>query len=583
MQKSPVKNIVLLLTLTFVVALGGGGGSYGSDAKKADAIFLNGRIYTADAEQSEAEAMVVADGKIVFVGDNDAAMAYESASSVDLKGRRVLPGLIDTHCHLLWFSDGSLPSVRPALSATMSKAEVLAAVKSFAEKHRDLPAIYGIGFDAPACKPVHKSELDAVVGDRPVFLMDSGGHFAWANSAALALVDTKDDSRAHYFERDKDGNPIGGMYEQGPIFRMMATLFPFDAKVMAETLPETIKGFNAFGITGVFDAGLPPQLEPAANDALRKMETDGTLDLRIFTSHFGMPFEDMTKVGDKLKALGSKTDLVRPCALKMISDGTIEACSAYMFEAYNAPGSGVGATNYTVEQMTAAGTAAAAAGFGVHIHAIGDRAISQALEVFERLGPIGGGKTMAHCQVLPADGLERWAKQTDVVFETTPLWLVSGAEGEETESYTYKVLGRDRFMRQSPFRSLKRAGVTITFGSDYPVSGGIEGVFPLNEMWAAINRKTLAGKGIYSPAGEYLDVKDSIDAYTINAARQLKSEKDIGSLEVGKSADFVILDKDILTIDPLDIHGVVEELDFNDGVSILQTWLRGRLVYEKEQ
>ena len=156
-------------------------------------------------------------------------------------------------------------------------------------------------------------------------------------------------------------------------------------------------------------------------------------------------------------------------------------------------------------------------------------------------------------------------------------------EENETEGYTYKVLGKDRFMRQSPFQSLKRAGVTVTFGSDYPVSGGLEGVCPLNNIWAAVNRKTLGGDKIDSPASEYLDVKDSIDAYTINAARQLKAEKEIGSLEVGKSADFVVLDKDILAIDPTDVHGILETAGFKDGVSVLKTYLRGKLVYEKKQ
>ncbi len=582
----PFFMVILLLATLALVIISGGCGSSGSgpSKEKADAIFFNGRIYTADAVQSEAEAMVVRAGKIVFIGKNDAAAAYDLApggSSLDLGGRRILPGMIDTHCHMLWFRAGTLPENQPAISPAMSKAEVLAAVKKFADANPDLPAIFGLGFDVPKCIPVHKSEIDAIV-DRPVFLMDSGGHFGWANSAALKSADTKDDSASHRFERDKDGNPTGGMFEQGPVFRMMTALFPFDPKVMAEVLPEAIRQFNGFGITGIFDAGLPPQYEVAAGDALREMEANGALNLRFFTSHFAMPFEDMTKMGEKLTALGAKTDLVRPSTLKMISDGTLEASSAYMFEPYNPPGTGVGATNYTVDQMATAGKAAAKAGYGVHIHAIGDKAISQALEAFERIGPITGGKTIAHSQVLPADGIERWGKQTDVVFETTPLWLVSGFEGKEEEGYTYKVLGRERFMRQSPFQSLKKAGVVITFGSDYPVSGGIDGVYPLNEMWAAINRKTMGGNGIYSPASEYLDVKDAIDACTINAARQLKAEKEIGSLEVGKSADFIVLDKDILTINPLDIHGIVEELGFKDGVSVVKTYLRGKLVYEKK-
>ena len=577
-----------LFAMLLLLVVSGGCGSSSSDAAKADAIFYNARIYTADAAQSEAEALVVAGGKIIYIGDTDEAGTYElvpDGVSLDLEGRRVLPGMIDTHCHLITVGSGRLPEKQPQLDSSMSKAQVLAAVKDFAAANPDAPVIYGLGFDAPTCMPVHKSELDAFAPDRPIFLMDSGGHFGWANTKALSLADTKDDSKTHYFERDKSGDLTGGMYEQGPVFRMMTALLPFEAEAMAEALPVAAAAFNGLGFTGVFDAGAIPQEEPVVGNVLREMEAKGALGMRIFTSHFAMPFDDTAKIGEQLAALGAKTDLVRPAAVKMIADGTIEASSAYMFEPYNPPGEGSGATNYTVEQMTAIGRGAAAAGFGVHIHAIGDRAISNALDAFARIGPIAGGKTMAHCQVLPADGLERWAKQTDVVFETTPVWLIPALEGnfgKEEDGYTYKVLGRERYLRQIPFQSLKKAGVTITFGSDFPVSGGLEGVDPLNNIWAAVNRKTLGGSKIYSPASEYLDLKDAIDAYTINAARQLKAEAEIGSLEVGKAADFVVLDRDILAIDPYDVHGTITDLEFADGVSVLRTYLRGKLVYEKQ-
>lgn len=590
-------TLLALFALIALLAASGGCGSSssGSGPKKADAIFFNALIYTADAEQSEASAMAVADGKILFVGDLDGAAAYELAPegySLDLGGRRVLPGMIDTHCHPIMVASMGRLEKQMEIDSAWGKDELLAAVKKFADDNAvdKLPIIFGLGFDTPKCKSIDKADLDAIDGKRPIFLLDSGGHFGLANSKALESVENKDfnDSDSHYFEKDQNGDYTGRMYEQGPVFRMQSALFPFDEDTMAVPLSMVIEAFNSFGLTGVFEAGASPEEEVDANDLLRAMEAVGSLDMRMFTSHFTMPFDDLTKTGDKLKELGAKTDLVRPTALKIISDGTIEACTAYMFDDYYAPGTGNGKTNYKPEQMKTAARSAADAGFGVHIHAIGDQAVSNALEVFEWLGPIDGGKTMAHCQILPAGGVEKWGKQTDVVFETTPVWLISALEKEkpddsEDKTYTYQVLGKERFMRQSPLQSLKKAGVTITFGSDCPVSGGETGLNPLNNIWAAVNRETLGGTDIYSPKDEYLGVKDSIDAYTINAARQLKAEDEIGSLEAGKAADFVILDKDILSIDPLKVHGPLKELFGDDeGVFVLSTYLGGKLVYEKK-
>ena len=536
-------------------------------------VFYNAKIYTADAKQSEAEAIVVQDGKIIFVGSQEKALEFEGAR-IDVGGKRVLPGLIDTHCHLLMVSFIT-GMKRPDITYEMTQEEILHEVGRFAKEHPNEPVIFGYGFKVVASSRLAK-DLDAVVADRPVLLLDSGWHSGWANTKALQVAGITKDTPdpvpgAQYFVRDEEGNPTGGMEEPGPIWLMQDKLLPQNKEVILQQLPNLITRYNSLGFTGVFDAGIVIGSETTAHEALRELEKSNKLSLRFYTCHFVMPYHDLDNVLEPIQTLHREfsSEFIHPTTLKMIYDGTVEAFTAYMADPYNEPGSGTGQPNFkgAVMDIVRVGRQAGAAGLGIHVHAIGDQAIADTLKAFAEMGSVPGGKTMAHCQVLPADGLERWAKQTDVVFQTTPVWLQVDAE-----RFTHRVLGEERVLRQSPLQSLLKHNITITFGSDFPVSDG-PWLNPLMNVWYAVNRKTDDGTNIFAPASEYLDVKDSIDAYTINAAKQLNAENEWGSIEVGKSADFIVIDQDILTIDPKKIN----------EIQVQQTYLRGEKVYQKKE
>lgn len=529
-------------------------------------LFYNARVYTADADQPWAEAFVVEDDRFAFVGSIDEARdrVGGSCEQHDMQGRLVLPGLFDTHSHYLmlssWSSETSI-----AVDFNLSHEDVLEFVADIARKHSvsELPIISGLGF-GPSCIQL-ASELDKAVSDRPVLLLDSGGHSGWMNTKMIEHIgvtaETPDPQPgASYFVRDEQGNPTGQVVEADAVAYTIMQSGIASLDILKTELPDQMTNLNSFGYTSVFDAGIFFFSERDTLEALQ----DINLTTRFFTSFYYNGKQEPGAFLSEMIALKSAytTSLTRPVALKMFKDGTIEAFNAYMIDDYLPPGSGRGAETLTTKAMEPMAHLAAKNDFDVHIHAIGDRAIAEVLDLYADIGPTTGTKTIAHVQVLPENGIERFATQTDVVYQTTPVWL-------QTDQFTCDVLGKTRSLRQMPLNSIVKGGSILSFGSDAPVSGGMHGVNPFNNIAAAVCRSDESA-GFISPTSEALDVATCVDAYTINGARQVRAENEIGSITAGKQADFAVLDRDIFTIDSHDI----------DKTKVLETWLNGTLVYK---
>jgi predicted amidohydrolase YtcJ len=357
----------------------------------------------------------------------------------------------------------------------------------------------------------------------------------------------------------------------------MERLGVYNSKNIEDGLPAVMAMYAKNGVTSVQDAGFLCIPEDVGLTALSAMEKQGKLTMRFFTSYiyWGKSVESPEQAVAKAKANRAKytSDLIRAETFKMFCDGTVEAQSASMLQDYMPPGKGKGHPDMQLDDMLALGHLAAPEGFSVHNHAIGDAAITMALDFQKALGPIEGTKTIAHVQVPPPDGVRRFAEQ-DSFFQTTPVWFTE-------DPLSRRELGQERFMRQFPVGTLQRAGVKITFGSDCPVFPGAAAANPFYNIFCAVNRgsdkvwhlpgiTTTDDFKLLPPASEALTAPQCVNAYTINAAEQVRAGGTIGSITTGKEADFVVLERDILTINPEDIK----------DVTVAATYFRGVCVYK---
>ncbi|WP_195267185.1 amidohydrolase [Eubacterium sp. 1001713B170207_170306_E7] len=531
-------------------------------------VYYNAKVFTSDDEKPEASALVVKDGKITFVGSSTEALKFagRGAASHDMEGRLILPGLIDSHAHYLAINTWTSDVLPLQIDLALTHDQILEAVRDYAAQYpaEVAPVISGSGYGTDA-RPL-ASELDKVVSDRPVVLTNSGGHGGWANTKALEMAGitaaTPDPSPGiSYFVRDESGNPTGEFKEASTMSIMLQGLGLTSGKEIETRFPVfTQTVLSPYGYTAYYDAGLLVADEEESIDALSKSGAD----IRVFTSFVYRDPVPVDAFVSKMTAVRDKytSDTVRPTTLKLFKDGTLEDYSSLMFEDFS-DHNGEGIEILDNSHMLAIAQAAAGKGFNIHTHAIGDKAIDETLDLYQDLGDIEGTKTMAHVQILPEDGIRRFAEQTDVFYQTTPVWAL----GDE---FTKSALGQTRYGRQMPLNTVSQNGTLLTFGSDAPVSNGLAGINPFAEMYHAVKRGE--SDDYDPPKSEGIDIATAIRAYTINGARQVGAGDEIGSITAGKSADFIVLDRDLLSIPTDEIK----------DTTVLQTFFRGDEVYNAQ-
>jgi len=534
-------------------------------------VYYNANIYTSDTENPEATALVVKDGKILFVGNDADAKSKAGlfATKHDMEGKRILPGICDTHCHYFALSNTFSGTPILHLDDHDSHAQTLEKIKAFADQHskEELPVItgYGWGWDVK----VLASELDNLGIDRPIILFSCDGHTSWVNSATLEQCGIDKNFKdiapgASYFERDEEGNPTGRVVETAQSYWLAQAIHVSSTEGVYKGMGPASQMFNKMGITTIYDAGAFMVDDETALKAASQ-RTDNTL--RVFASIFYNGLESDDEWIERAKRLRDEytTDLVRPNTFKAFKDGTMEVATAYMYEPYSEPlGTGYGVCMFPTEQLLSITKRAAAEGFNIHIHAIGDRAVGETLDVMNGLGEISGTKTIAHCQVVANGVLDKFIANKDVFYQTTPVWVIAD---ENFKS----VFGDEIYTKYDmPLKSVFDGGVTLTFGSDAPASIPQGGMEPMKNIWAAVNQGV--APTLNPRTDQNLTVAQCVDAYTINAARQFGAEDEIGSITAGKSADFIVLEKDIFNIEPMEIGDVQVE----------KTYLKGNLVYEKQ-
>jgi len=538
---------------------------------EADWVLRGGSIYAMDASAQHFTAIAVKGNRIVWLGDTDAATAHIGAKTqvVELEGRSVFPGFIDTHIH----SMDTLPLMNGVkLSPYQSAEEVLASIAAHARTHPYQNPVIGNGFLAPAfgVNGPTAAQLDAVIPDRPALIIDEGGHTAWANTLALKAGgitrETPDPvPGAHFFQRDESGNPTGWLVEGAAIDPVSEALGLVSEEAMAVAAPGFFGEMSAVGLTAAFDAGMIDTGEQGRALAL-KMAEAGEFPLRMVASLYVNQPEQLQNALAVLAQLNERYrhPLFTVSTLKLSLDGTVEAKTAVMLEPYSAPEGHEPAPLLPNPVMFDAVAAAHQANIDLHLHAIGDGAVRAALDAIERAQTMypesASRSTICHIEIVSAQDVARFAA-LGVVAQTTPTWF-------DYDDLALNRLGEDRFNQMYPLASILRNGGKVTLGSDYPVSWiGQDALNPMFNIEMAVTRQP-AGNAevpVQPRVSERLSVDQAIRAHTSDAAWQLRLEDDIGTLEVGKLADLVVLERDPYASDPYQLHTIRVDRTFSDG------------------
>jgi predicted amidohydrolase YtcJ len=555
----------------------------------ADLVLLNGKLYTADPSRPSAQAMAVADGKVLKVGSDAEikALADSSTRIIDLAGKRLMPGLIDSHSHAI-FGGLEMTSANLDGEENVALEELEKRLRGWRDagtaRHGDVLSVAGVSSTywskaEELGRIFNKGEWAKV----PVVFIGSDHHTGWANQAMLerAGVDAKLIASQPEAERgtvgtSKDGKPNGFVVDAG-WDRVAAAMPPASAEELLRAGEAAVKFNNSQGITAWMDPAAnaapgeaifalkPTEKSVGVLPAYKALADKGELSAHVAALLVANPksrpadLDTLDKVRQQFQGV---PNLTLP-GIKVFADGVLEypAQSAALIEPYknsHKPGELLIDPAHFGELVSAAD----ARGWLVHIHAIGDRAVRESLNGIEQARKdrqSGIAHSITHLQLVNPKEFARF-KPLDVTASMQLLW----ASGDEyTLDMVKPYVSADAFRYQYPAHSLLQQGATIAGASDWPVSSP--------NVWEAIHQAvTREGpKGVLN-ADERIDRETMLQAYTLNAARTIGLEQKIGSLAPGKQADFIILDRDVLNVAEKDLP----------ETRVLKTFFAGREVYD---
>jgi predicted amidohydrolase YtcJ len=528
-------------------------------------VLVNGKIQTPAHPSGFTQAAAISGGVVLALCGDDEIREFIGTSTrvVDLRGRLAIPAFGDAHVHPIL---GGLESLRCNLAGFNSRHGYLAAIAAYCETLPRGAWVLGGGWRMPAFPggAPTAAELDAVTGGRPAFLPNRGHHTAWVNSAALATADvtkTTPDPADGRIDRDREGNPTGALHDGA--MRLVADYVPPPSQAELTTaLLAAQRHLHSLGITSIQDACVGDAGEISIPDTFatyRSAAKDLLLTCRVTGALWWDRFRGMHQL-DALQARREEADgggYFRATSVKLMLDGVCETFTAAMGTPY-LDGHGH-ATDYAgslfiePDELREATARLADLGFQLHFHAIGDRAVSAALDALAALPAsqrVSGRHHIAHLQFISPVDLERFAK-LGVTGNFQPLWA---CKDEQNDRFTLPFVGPDRAAWQYRIGSLLRLGSRVAFGSDWPVSSAD----PLQELHVAVNRMLSGRLGEPGSAetsvpllpAEAIGVDVALDAFTRSVAYVNHEEDVAGTLEPGKIADVAVLDQDLYAIPP---------------------------------
>jgi predicted amidohydrolase YtcJ len=543
---------------------------------KADVVYRNGFVYTVDSVLSHAEAFAVKEGKFIAVGSNDDMKAFtgKDTKTVDLKGKMVMPGLVDAHIHAL---RGALTSLGVSFPPTASIDEIKAAVKKYItdKKLKKGKWVEGAKWSIDY-KKLNAKMLDEVSPDNPVFLHDWTNHLGWVNTAALkAAKITKDtpDPEDGVIDRDSSGNPTGTLHDKA-LGLITAVMPPPPPEVVQKRAEWIFNKLNSYGVTGIITA----QLDPMRLKAYRALESQGKLSVRIQgnwdfnTRYVTKSLEEQSKTFMSREKRGKNSPLINVDGVKIYMDGVPndKAGGSPMIDRYaTAPTFG----DVSIDEPTFSTWMMRfdAAELKVMAHATGSLSVRHflnAVEATRRANGNGRRHHLAHSMLVYPEDLPRLNfSRSNFIVELSPyqLWVPD----PHGASPWANMVGRDLFNNTfGVINSMVKAGAITCYGSDWDN-------VPEPDPWLGLEgmiTRQFPGKpeyGRFNPQ-ERIDVETAIEIFTRNGAVAMEKEDETGSIEPGKSADFIVINQNILEIPVEKIH----------ETKVLQTVLQGKTVYQ---
>lgn len=561
----------------------------------AETVMKNGKIYTMDESMSIVEAIAFLGDEIIFTGSDEEAEKYISKDTkvVDLQGKVVLPGLIDTHVHIPGNAYNVLHNIDLYDARTAEETEDI--IRNFIKEHPEREMYYGKGFKTSlfpgeeSVKGPGKERLDKICNDKPIGIIDEGGHIMWLNTKALemaGITEETEEIQGGCIERNNETGELWGILKDEA-----KKLFPqqqFTAEEKAEAYEWFQELFNAYGYTSALAMRQSASADPVPiYDTVKAFDDEGKLTLRLPSAREIKVLEDVDRQMEDLERLREKYHCpqgnIRVTTAKFFLDGTVEGFNAYLKEPYsNLSEKGEdyrGERLWESERLLDAFIKALQRGFNIHIHAVGDGAVHQAVEALEKAQSTVEGhhrNCITHLQLVDKCDMEKMA-QLDIIACVNPYWHIKDPcgyyDGEEI------FLGRERAEKEYPLKSFTDMGVKVVSSADYPSSPYPNPFFAIQ---AAVTRNLYDAqyfgaekitdendpRWLLDP-NERLSVLQMVRAYTTDAAYAIYMEDEIGSLEKGKKADAIVIDRDIFSIDHLDI----------ENTKVLKTIFGGKEVY----
>ena len=561
----------------------------------ADKVYRNAKVYSValDGTETHAEALVIKDGKFAYVGDETGATEWigNTTEVIDCKGKSVIPGLGDAHLHhaqaVLKYGTCSFSHIVPNPETDTPDGVVKLIqekLKTYAEEHKNAPVIRGFGWDRMwfagvlqgIVRPFTRHDVDAVIPDKPVVLTSFCGHLVLLNTKALEAAGVTKDTDDHHglIVKEADGTPSGYISEPA-IFRPIIYSIPnydFTPEEYHDCLKKAFNDLNASGYTLLCDC----QQVESSYAVLSEMARNGEFTARVSGVH---NVNDATRESDLEKAIANRTkfdvdELFMVDTVKYFADGSLAMIEPYTERAPDKEPGTREPLLWDEEHLKESMALANKEGFNIHTHAMGSYAIRRVIDCYENAQQLYPNpkirNIIAHCTFIEPEDRVRMGK-SHIIASNQPGWF---SDNPTEEPVMVAWWGEDVVRQTYPSKSLISNGVVCAYGSDFPVNAA----YGLAGIQVAMTRRHVKLDPTYElfkdlPAAlpnECVSLKEALQAHTIHVAYQAHLEKVTGSIEVGKSAELVVLDSNIETT----------PADQIQDIKVLETVFKGKTVFK---